>query len=216
MYSLTCISSPSRWRHGPQRLWRFICRSYWSRQWALQEVEERIRDGRSILIECTWRGCLFSLPNLKNWIDPENAKGGFWTPRNPTIWYAWGVLCLTCIHIYTYIFLCLCWRRVKHHQIDTELSPSDFRKHYRMDRQSFEYILGRIRRKLQKKSSMARNAGRTDAAMTPEQMLGSLLKHLGGSTQHDMHQAITITDFTARPYRNHCTERWESSSRSSR
>ena len=96
------------------------------------------------------------------------------------------MLCLTCIHIYTYIFLCLCWCRVKHHQIDTELSPSDFRKHYRMDRQSFEYILGRIRRKLQKKSSMARNAGRTDAAMTPEQMLGSLLKHLGGSTQHDI------------------------------
>ena len=75
--------------------------------------------------------------------------------------------------------------RRQHDNISEELSDEDFRKHYRMDRETFNYILNRIKDKLKKKERMARNFGRTDAAMTPKQMLGTLLKHLGGSSQHD-------------------------------
>ena len=75
--------------------------------------------------------------------------------------------------------------RQQFEDVASELSDEDFRKHYRMDRGTFDYILHRIRSKLQKNYRKARNCGRSDAAMTPSQMLGTLLKHLGGSKQHD-------------------------------
>ena len=55
-----------------------------------------------------------------------------------------------------------------------------------MTREDFNYVLRRIRKKLDRGfSHQARNCGMSDAAMTPEQMLGTLLKHLGGSLSHD-------------------------------
>ena len=76
--------------------------------------------------------------------------------------------------------------RVDHVKVSSGMSPEDFRRHYRMDRQTFRFILNRIRSKLQKQSSMARNSGLPNGGMTPKQMLGSLLKHLGGSSPQDI------------------------------
>ena len=76
--------------------------------------------------------------------------------------------------------------RISHAEAERGHSDEDFRKHYRMTRKDFRYILKRIRKKLDRGFAyQARNCGLDDAAMTPEQMLGTLLKHLGGSLQHD-------------------------------
>lgn len=70
--------------------------------------------------------------------------------------------------------------------MEKQHSDEDFRKHYRMSRKDFQFILNRIRGKLDRGFSyQARNCGMKDAAMTPEQMLDTLLKHLGDSLQHD-------------------------------
>lgn len=76
--------------------------------------------------------------------------------------------------------------RISHAEVERNLSDEDFRKHYRMRREDFKYILEKIRKKLDRGFSyQARNCKMPHAAMTPDQMLGTLLKHLGGSLQHD-------------------------------
>ena len=76
--------------------------------------------------------------------------------------------------------------RISHGEVERQFSDEDFRRHYRMTREDFNYVLRRIRKKLDRGfSHQTRNCGMSDAGMTPEQMLGTLLKHLGGSLSHD-------------------------------